>query len=230
MGLFKKLSDDEYVSRIKKNIRTNRRLRWFLIFFFIAVAGVYVILLPKLIALTSGMSGHLPASCNYYRIGFPFGGFYAILFMFVFINGVLFFRRRFMNRTEKLMLKYIDEARRLNIYDEKDIVVSERIRNCIENSRGIRWLWVAGAVALFVSLFFLDSFFQTILSQKNPSVEKGSFFLGFNLGFFVLGKIGILCILPYLLFFFTEREISLLVKYYDLVHEKDVQETAYHQH
>ena len=219
MKLFsKKLPDDEFVEKIRKNIHTRRRLRWVFVSLFIIAVVAYVILLPGLVALTSGMAADLSGSCDYYWTGFPFGGFYALLFIFVFVNGVLFLHHRFFSRTEALALKYFDQARELRINDEKDVADLERIRLRIDKNRGFRWLWVIGSVIIFMSLSLFDTFMGTAMSQENMIL--GTLLLGFGSGFFVFGKIGVLLVLLYALSF-MKRETALLVKYHDLVSQKD---------
>lgn len=217
----RRLSDEEYVNRARKHIRTYLWVKWIFIPLFIVLLVLYGILLFKLVILIPGMAAEISKPVNYYWIGFPFGILCAIIFMIIVFNGFIFLQRRFMNRTEILTLKYFDQAKELKIHDEKDIAAVETIRHNIYKSCGIRWGWIIATSLLIISIFFYDSFYQNIVSQENALSQKNMYskvmlLVGFNFGFFVSEKIGVLIVFLYVLFLAGRKE-PLLVKYHDMV-------------
>ena len=218
MRLFpKKLTDDEFVEKLRKNLH---HFKWMIRIFiplFIICLIVVIIMYSKLLILFYEISSKAyPNLIYYHEIGLYCGFVYGTIFCIIFLKGIIFLMHRFGNRTEKLVIKYMNEAGRLGIKNEKDIVYSQLISNVIEKSRGIRWLWVVAAIILFISLFAYDHF-SSFLDKKIVSFML--FSSGLKMGFMLAEKI-LVIIIPLFILLRTNKRELLLIKYYDIVKER----------
>lgn len=218
MRLFpKKITDDEFVEKQRKNLRHFKWIGGILIPIFIVCLITIIIMYSKLIILLYEISSKAyPNLIYYHEIGLYCGFIYGVIFCILFFKGIIFLINRFGNRMEKLIIKYMGEAEKLGIKDQEDIVYLQWISNVIEKSRGIKWLWVVAAIILFLSLFTYDHF-SNFLDKKIVSFML--FSSGLKMGFMLAEKI-LVIIMPFFIFKRTRKKELLLIKYYDIVKEK----------
>lgn len=213
MRLFpKKLTDDEFVEKQRKNLRHLKWITGIFVPLFIIGLIIIIIMYTKLIIISYEINSELHYN---YEKGL-FCGICGIIFCFILIKGIIFLQLRFGNRMEKLIIKYIDDTGKSGIKNERDIAYSQRISKAIKKDRGIGWLWVVGAIVIFISPFTYEDIYRIIESKKIISVNT---IIGIVIGFMLAEKIFVFS-LYILVFPRMTKKISMLIKYYDIVKEK----------
>ena len=106
--MLRRVSDDDYVAKVRKNNLVLRRSQWAYPFAFILNAGAFYLVATNINLLVKFSEGSRLAA-----VGFLAGVIYAGVLLFVFVGTIGFLVQwttiRRGNRTEKLLLKYYDE-------------------------------------------------------------------------------------------------------------------------
>ncbi len=215
----KKLTDDEFVEQQRKILRNFKWMGGILGPILIVCLIGIIIMSSRLLIILYRLNNEVhPNLIYYYGIGIFCGIIYGIILFILFFKGIVFLQRRFGNRMEKLIIKYIDEAGRSGVKNEKDIAYSQFISKAIEKSRGIRWLWIVGAIIVFLLIFPYSYFSILILDKANVSFTL--FTSGFlNTAYLLVGRL-LAVIMPLLFLPRIIKEESMLIKYYDILKEK----------